>query len=185
MDLANSRQRGMAIETYYGKLTHLWRSLFDYQRAKTMEEVRKEREEDKLHQFLMGMDETVYGSVKSVLLSRVPLSTLEEAYHMVQQDEESKNLDNLRDAQSKGVSFAFQSDVSQSRNINNNRGGSAVFKNCGRVGHIEENCYQLVGYPPWFNDRSKQRSGTNSRDSPLSGGAWPWYAKLFYRFTYK
>ena len=37
--------------------------------TKTMEEVRKEREEDKLHQLLMGLDETLYGGVKSSLLS--------------------------------------------------------------------------------------------------------------------
>lgn len=50
----------------------LWTSLKDYPHAKTMEKVLKECEEDKLHQFLMGLDESLYGQVKSALLSRVP-----------------------------------------------------------------------------------------------------------------
>lgn len=105
-ELANCRQKGLAIESYYGKLSQLWRSLADYQQAKTMEDVRKEREEDKLHQFLMGLDESVYGSVKSSLLSRVPLPSLEEAYNTLTQDEESKSLSRLHDERTDGVSFA-------------------------------------------------------------------------------
>lgn len=73
IELANCRQKTVAIEAYYGKFSQLWRSLADYQKAKTMEELRKECEEEKLHQFLMGLDETLHGGVKSSLLSRVPL----------------------------------------------------------------------------------------------------------------
>ncbi|XP_010490134.1 PREDICTED: uncharacterized protein LOC104767865 [Camelina sativa] len=70
-ELATCNQKGLAMQDYYGKLTQLWRSLSDYQQAKTVEEIAKEREEDKLHQFLMGLDETIYGVVKSSLLSLV------------------------------------------------------------------------------------------------------------------
>lgn len=35
-ELANYRQKGLAMEAYYGKLTQLWTSMTDYQRAKTM-----------------------------------------------------------------------------------------------------------------------------------------------------
>lgn len=50
-ELVNCRQQGVPIETYYGKLTKLWTSLADYQQAKTLEKIEKQREEDKLHQF--------------------------------------------------------------------------------------------------------------------------------------
>lgn len=76
-ELANCQQKGTAVEAYYGKLTKLWTSLADFQRAKTVEEIAKEREEDKLHQFLMGLDETIFGAVKSSLLSRDPLPSLD------------------------------------------------------------------------------------------------------------
>lgn len=103
-ELANCRQKGMAIEAYYGQLTKLWSSLSDYQRAKTPAEIQKEREEDKLHQFLMGLDESIYGAVKSNLLSRDPLPTLDEAYNVLTQDEESKLVSKMNEERIEGLS---------------------------------------------------------------------------------
>lgn len=38
-ELATYHQQSLAIEIYYIKLIQLWRSMADYQQAKTMEEV--------------------------------------------------------------------------------------------------------------------------------------------------
>lgn len=108
-ELANCRQKGVPIETYYGQLTKLRTSLADYQQGKKMEDIIKEREEDKLPQFLMGLDESLYGSVKSNLLSRDPLPTIDEAYNVLVQDEESKLMSRMQEERSDGVSFAVQS----------------------------------------------------------------------------
>ena len=43
----------------------------------------------------MGLDETMYESVKSNLLSRDPLPTIDEAYNILTQDEESKAVSRL------------------------------------------------------------------------------------------
>lgn len=69
-----------------------------------MEEVRQEGDEDKLRQFLMGFDETEYGAVKSALLSRVPLPSIEEAYKMLTRDEESKSLGQMNTERRQSVS---------------------------------------------------------------------------------
>ncbi|CAL9239421.1 unnamed protein product [Arabidopsis halleri] len=159
-ELANCRQKGLAIEAYYGKLTQLWGSLADYQRAKTMEEVRKEREEDKLHQFLMGLDDTLYGAVKSNLLSRVPLPSLEEAYNALTLDEEAKHLSRDNDVRVDGVSFIVQANTS--RKPFENRAGYGVCNICGRTGHIAENCFRKIGYPEWWGENLK--SNTNFRN---------------------
>ena len=78
------------MEAYYGILTKLWTSLADFQRTKKAVKIEKEQEEDKLHQFLMGLDESTFGAVKSSLLSQDPLPYLDEACQVVLQDEESK-----------------------------------------------------------------------------------------------
>lgn len=54
----------------------------------------------------MGLDETLFGSVKSYVLSRVPLPTLDEAYNAVSQDEKSKMTSRILDERAEGVSFA-------------------------------------------------------------------------------
>uniref|UniRef100_A0A0D3DJI5 Retrotransposon gag domain-containing protein n=1 Tax=Brassica oleracea var. oleracea TaxID=109376 RepID=A0A0D3DJI5_BRAOL len=103
-ELANCHQKGSAVEAYYGKLTKLWTSLADFQRAKTSAEIEKEREEDKLHQFLMGLDEATFGAVKSSLLSRDPLHSLDEAYQVVIQ--ESKCGSHMMEERPDAASFA-------------------------------------------------------------------------------
>lgn len=162
-----------------GKLSQLWRSLADYQKAKTMEEVRKELEEDKLHQFLMGLDETLYGAVKSSLLSRVPLSTVEEAYNTLIQDEESKLLGRMNEERTDTVSFVVQAG-SRSRPSNENMGFSEnkVCSNCGCKGHTSENCFRLIGYPEWYEEKHKNKLGSSrgnlnsgaGRGSNMQGG---------------
>lgn len=152
-ELANCQQKGSAVEAYYGKLTKLWTSLADFQRAKTVEEIAKEREEDKLHQFLMGLDESLFGAVKSSLLSRDPLPSLDEAYQVVSQEEESKRVGRLLEARNEGASFAVQASSrphppSQPRDAPSQlRDPLAVCSSCGRKGHLSENCFRKIGYP--------------------------------------
>ncbi|KAH9647981.1 retrovirus-related pol polyprotein from transposon RE2 [Citrus sinensis] len=48
----------------------------------------KKQDEEKLHQFLMGLDEVVYGGVRSHILSTEPLPKLNRAYAIVIQEEQ-------------------------------------------------------------------------------------------------
>ncbi|CAL9223818.1 unnamed protein product [Arabidopsis halleri] len=48
----------------------------------------KDREEDKVHQFLFGLDDTHFRTVRSSLVSRVPIQPMEEVYNMVRQEED-------------------------------------------------------------------------------------------------
>ena len=165
-ELATCRQKGLAVEAYYGKLMKLWASLSDYQQAKTMAEVLKGREEDRVHQFLMGLDETLFGSVKSALLSRVPLPTLDEAYNAVAQDEESKATSRILEERTDGVSFAVQSQ-SRSKTIGDYRNKSSVCSLCGRNGHIADQCFKKIGYPSWWGEKSKSKAGESTQQSSL------------------
>ncbi|XP_020869010.1 uncharacterized protein LOC110224991 [Arabidopsis lyrata subsp. lyrata] len=167
-ELANCQQKGVAVEAYYGKLTKLWTSLSDFQRAKTVEEIAKEREEDKLHQFLMGLDETLFGAVKSSLLSRDPLPSLDEAYQVVTQDEELKRSSRLLEECNEGASFAVQT-LSRPQQQSVLRDPSAVCTSCGRTGHFAENCFRKIGYPWWWGDRP--RSKTPNTQQGASGSS--------------
>ncbi|KAG7598819.1 F-box associated interaction domain [Arabidopsis suecica] len=167
MELANCQQKGTAVEAYYGRLTKLWSSLADFQRAKTAEEIAREREEDKLHQFLMGLDETVFGAVKSSLLSRDPLPSIDEAYQVVTQDEESKRGSRLLEERNEGASFAVRISP-RSYPQKEVRDPSAVCISCGRTGHLAENCFRKIGYPWWWGDRPRSKLPASSQTAPAS-----------------
>ena len=72
-ELATCRQHGLSIEAYYGKLMQLWTALSEHRIIKNCGcaigiNLEKEREEDRLHEFLKGLDESLYGSVKSKMV---------------------------------------------------------------------------------------------------------------------
>ena len=100
--LATCRQQGLSIEEYYGKLMQLWTSLSEFRQSKTCNcpvgiNIEKECEEDRLHEFLQWLDKALCGSVKSSLLSKDPLPTLDEAYiNVLLQDVDVKHTSCVR-----------------------------------------------------------------------------------------
>jgi hypothetical protein len=71
-ELVECKQRGLTIVTYYGKLKKLWEELSNYDQVPTCKcglctcrlssVLEKKREEEKVHQFLMGLDDTLWDS---------------------------------------------------------------------------------------------------------------------------
>lgn len=95
----NCQQAGLMVEAYFRKLTKLWDSLGCYIPPVTCisglctcnfsAEIERKREEDKIHNFLMGLDKEAFEMVRSNLLSQEPLPTLEHVYLKVTQDEDA------------------------------------------------------------------------------------------------
>lgn len=96
----------------------------------------------------MGLDETLFGAGKSSLQSRDPLPSLDKAYQVVTQDEESKRAGRMLEEHTDGVSFAVQP-TSRPRQQSELRDPSAVCTSCGRTGHLAANCFLKIGYPSW------------------------------------
>ncbi|KAL9808838.1 hypothetical protein AtNW77_Chr00c003g0323771 [Arabidopsis thaliana] len=113
--LACCKQRGAAIEAYYGKLTQMWDSLASYRPIRackyglctcdlaTAQEA--DLEEDKVHQFLCGLDDQ-FRTVRSTLVARVPVQPLEEVYNIVRQEEDLRI--NVEEKPTDVTSFSVQ-----------------------------------------------------------------------------
>ncbi|KAJ0040327.1 hypothetical protein Pint_27971 [Pistacia integerrima] len=96
-ELAECKQQGMAVVSYYGKLKMIWEELRNYEqnpmcrcgecKCNIGTELDKRREEERLHQFLMGLDDSTYGTVRSNILNTEPLPNLNRAYAMIVQEE--------------------------------------------------------------------------------------------------
>lgn len=64
--------------------------------------------------------------------------------------------------------------VAGSRSENNNAGYGSKFRdrvcsNCGKTGHEKNNCWQIIGFPEWMNDRRGRGSGRGGRGSDRGG----------------
>lgn len=83
--------------TYFGRLKALWDELNNYNRVPVCNyagctcgisaEIERKREEERVHQLLMGLDEEGFGTVRSNILSTEPLPNMNRTYAMIVQQE--------------------------------------------------------------------------------------------------
>ncbi|PWA96217.1 hypothetical protein CTI12_AA041970 [Artemisia annua] len=147
-----------------------------------------ERDQRKrLIQFLMGLDEC-YANIRGQILLMNPMPSVAKAYSMIRQEEKQREVHNT--VLPTATALSAQSNRSRAPYNNYNRTGRnysqgdtsmrnthtndhparrSVFKkgvfcgNCGKEGHIKEECYQLVGYPPGHPFHGKYQPSNNSQ----------------------
>ncbi|KAH9764453.1 hypothetical protein KPL70_001531 [Citrus sinensis] len=148
-ELANCKQRGMTILNYYGKLKMLWEELSNYEQSPAC---------------LCA----VYGGVQSHILSTEPLPKLNRAYAIVIQEEQVQSMTRAKEEQSEPVAFAVQA----AHGSHDNRDKSSILcTQCNKTGHEASSCFQLMGYPEWWGERSKAtRNAGRGRDNSQQNG---------------
>ncbi|XP_010463099.1 PREDICTED: uncharacterized protein LOC104743749 [Camelina sativa] len=164
--LSACRQEGQTVVDYYGKLSTLWE---EYQIYKPLTVCScglctcgatcapvKEREEEKIHQFVLGLDESRFGGLCATLIAMDPLPSLGEVYSRVIQEEQRLSSTRLREQREEAVGFLARSDTSSGGTTNSIMGKSRSCSHCGRSGHQKRDCWQLVGFPDWWTERAKK-----------------------------
>ncbi|XP_068461666.1 uncharacterized protein [Phaseolus vulgaris] len=125
-------------------------------------QLEKRREEEKVHQLLMGLDDASYGTVRSNILASDPLSSLNCVYAMLVQEERVKMMAKTTEERGLVVGLAMQANYKEKGR------GDMVEKlmtcsHCGKNGHDMKGCFQLIGYPEWWGDRPKSEGKWNGR----------------------
>ena len=171
-ELVECKQRGSIIVSYFGKLKKLWEELANFEQMPMCKcglcicnlgaVLEKKREEEKAHQFLMGLDETIYGTVRSNLLAQDPLPNLNRLYSTLIQEERVKIMSRGKEERGEVMSFAMQTDF-KSRNRAEGKEKHTVCSHCNRTGHETDSCFQLIGYPDWWGDRARGTGRGNGR----------------------
>ncbi|CAL2272196.1 unnamed protein product [Prunus armeniaca] len=120
--------------------------------------IEKQKEQDRLMQFLMGLNDS-YNAVQGQLLLMKPLSSVREAYNFVTQEEKQREIGNNSIAEN----FSVQrlSEIS--------RIPKQIFRYCKKDTHKIETCPKLHGYPPGhprhdpnFKSKARQPNQGNS-----------------------
>jgi len=80
---------------YYEKLRALWDDLANYEQLSIctckgctyglLAKLEKHREEERCHIFLMGLDDGLYGTIRSNLLATDPMPSLNKMYYILVQ----------------------------------------------------------------------------------------------------
>ena len=177
-ELACCKQRGLAIEAYFGKLNRIWDNMAHYRPLRvckcgkcywdlgTLQE--QDRESDKVHEFLSGLDDH-YRTVRSSLISRSPLQPLEEVYNVVRQEEDLKTTVRLNDDVIEVAAHAVNVKPRFNTARPDTSDTAAVCKHCHRSGHASNSCFAVIGYPEWWGERPRTR-GVSGRGRGVTSG---------------
>ena len=174
-DIANCKQGTLEVGEFYSKLLSLWTELNNLAKvlACTCNEchcgvaskILAMYKEEKAHQFLMGLNDDLYSTIRNQILALDLLPPLDRIFNMTQQEESHKKVMIARDnGAESGVVFARkeQGHVYE-------RGACKI---CGRLGHEEAVCYKVIGYPLGWEDlqarkrkqrRTKQQAGSRRK----------------------
>ncbi|KAJ8616905.1 hypothetical protein MRB53_013091 [Persea americana] len=171
-DLEDCKQHGMSMVAYYGKLKTLWDELANYEqipkcscggcKCGITSLLEKRREEEEVHQFLMGLDDVNYGTVCSNILAADPLPLMNRVYSTLVQEERMKNITRAKEERGEVMGLTVQAG-SRTKGRGETKDRSVVCSNCGKTGHDVGGCFQLIGYPDWWGERTRSEGRTSGR----------------------
>ncbi|XP_075104231.1 uncharacterized protein LOC107811066 [Nicotiana tabacum] len=163
-------QGSSSISSYFKRIKKLWDELsFSVSYPDCVcgfkETYQRLDEEQKVHQFLMGLSES-YSTIRRNILMMKPLPDVDSVYSMLINDESesgiqahvpSLNSDFL--AFYAGVQKPYSQRVnfdSQKASFDPSRKNNIICRYCKKPGHQIDKCYKLHGYPPGFQIKFKR-----------------------------
>ncbi|PWA82224.1 hypothetical protein CTI12_AA171650 [Artemisia annua] len=161
------QQHGDSVSEYYTKLKCVWEELDSMtilprlmtitpEMSGFLIAVEKQKEEQRLFQFLNGLDEC-YSAQRSQLLLINPLPSVENACAVIQQEESQKDVFNHGHVPLVETTALYGKQE--------NKGKCGI---CGFKWHPPERCWEKVGYPVWHH-KYKQPQNKSAQFKPKSG----------------
>ncbi|XP_068475275.1 uncharacterized protein [Phaseolus vulgaris] len=122
-DLLRCKQEGMVAAIYFGKLKVLWDELANSDKIPSCTcggckcgigaQLEKRREEEKVHQLLMGLDDASYWTVRSNIYASDPLPSLNRVYAMLVQEERVRMMAKSTEERGLVVGLAMQANYKE------------------------------------------------------------------------
>ena len=101
-------------------------------------------DEEKAHQFLMGLNDEKCSNIRGQILALEPLTPLDKIFNIVYQ-ENHKHMMLKGDNWVKSVgAFAVTGKVVTEK---------ATYGHCDKYGHEESGCFEIIGYLPGWSTR--------------------------------
>lgn len=161
-DLHTLEQGDKSVELYYHKLKNMWDEYVALEPVFSCtivnckcesHKVQDDREQRKrLLQFLMGLHDS-YSAARGQILMMTPLPSLPQAFSLIKQEEKQRRgtfvpstsfLANAKPGNSDSKTLV---DASAKKQL------KCTY--CQKDGHLKENCFKLIGYPPKGRGRGK------------------------------
>ncbi|GKC90760.1 cysteine-rich receptor-like protein kinase 8 [Tanacetum coccineum] len=164
-------QQGQSISDYYTRMKCVWEELDSMNELPRIANVTPEitaflnaihtqKEEQRLFQFLNGLDDH-FGAQRSQLLLSTPLPSVETACSLLQQEESQRDVFSSSSSGVDSTALYSKSDTKEKCGI------------CGYKWHPPDKCWEKVGYPAWHykakQGLNKSKSRTANANQPGQG----------------
>lgn len=136
-----------------------------------------EREQEKIHQFVMGLDDSRFGSMCTNVIDHLP--SLRDIYDkMIREEQQQEELGFVaRQNTSSSSRRENQFDSSRKNEAQNRKDNSimrscALCSHCDKIGQVKSNCWEIIGFLEWYTERSGSRGqseGPIGRGGRVSG----------------
>ncbi|KAM0024788.1 putative RNA-directed DNA polymerase [Helianthus debilis subsp. tardiflorus] len=170
-----TKQDGASVSAYYTKLRRIWDEInmvlptpscgCDGCKCGIGKKLVELKEKERLYEFLLGLDIT-FAVIRTQILAMKPTPSLSNAYHMVAEDEQQRNVTTGKKIVTEPAAFqTFQNNRKDSqpqkakswqKNEKDSKAEHCTF--CGRDGHNREGCFKRIGYPEWWPGKTKKES---------------------------
>ncbi|XP_074298305.1 uncharacterized protein LOC141629160 [Silene latifolia] len=157
----------MDVTTYFGKLKSLWDSIAKHEppfmcrcgkcECEIGPKALQRQDNERLHQFFIGLDPTLYGNIRSSQLQLDSLPTLSRAYNLVLQEERlrAETVPNVSDV----AIFATPSANTDWRILRDKECTEKLglfYSSCETRGHKVARCFfKTMRFPEWWGDRPR------------------------------
>ncbi|PWA75600.1 hypothetical protein CTI12_AA240010 [Artemisia annua] len=159
------QQQGSTVSEYYTRMKCVWEELDSMlmlprlvtitpEMSNFLSAVEKQKEEQRLFQFLNGLDDC-YGAQRSQLLLLNPLPSVENACAVIQQEESQK------DVFKGGAPFVESAALFSKQE---NKGMCSI---CGYKWHPPDKCWEKVGYPVWHHKYKQPQNKLNAQNKKV------------------
>ncbi|XP_010511191.1 PREDICTED: uncharacterized protein LOC104787325 [Camelina sativa] len=173
-DLANCKQKEDSVMMFFGNLKKMWDELAVYKPLRSCScgelaaQLEQDRDEERTHQFLMGLDDVRFGGIRSTLTNMLPMLKLSQVYQRVVRDKRQQSITCDKEERSEAVGFAVQAANQGRPGVFQYREKDTTCTHCGKYIHDIGDCFQIKGYPEWWGERG--RNFGDSRGGVSRGG---------------
>ncbi|VFQ83674.1 unnamed protein product [Cuscuta campestris] len=121
------------------------------------------RERERSHQFLMGLNDVLYGTLRSNLLAQEIIPPVSRIYNILVQDETARHGVHKGESSEAGASVFAVKNKMEVKEL--------MCSHCGKTGHDIEACYKLIGYPEGWVYRDQAGRGRGNGRGRNRGAA--------------
>ncbi|GKD35131.1 serine carboxypeptidase S28 family protein [Tanacetum coccineum] len=155
-------QSGQPISEYYTRMKCVWEELdsmnvlpritaISAEITSFLNAINTQKEEQRLFQFLNGLDDH-FTTQRSQLLLTSPLPSVETACALLQQEESQREVFGSSQSLMESTALYSKTDSKEKCSI------------CGYKWHPADKCWEKIGYPPWHY-KSKQSQWKNKGEN--------------------